>query len=94
MYIGTGLPFFRPLASVFFYLFPGIYLYRAVKTFRKDVYARFLVLFFGLVFLAGVAFTLRRYFDLPLLSFFDISVLRLASVVEIVGISFAIKVPA
>lgn len=90
VYTYTDMQFFRSLASFFFYLFPAICFYQAIKMFREDVYARFLVLFFGLMLAVGIVYTLQRYIDSPFLAFFDINVFRLTSVMEIIGISFAL----
>lgn len=86
----TEIQVFRNLASVFFYLFPSICVYHAVRMFKKDVYARFLILFYGLMLLVGVAYTLQKYLDSPFLSFFDMNVFRLTSILEIIGVSFAL----
>jgi len=89
-YTLTEHMFFRYLASVFFYTFPVICLYQAFRMFRRDVYARFLLLSFGIVALISVFYTLNKYFSLPFLSYFDINVIRLANILEIIGISFAL----
>lgn len=86
----TEIQLFRNLASVFFYLFPGICVYHAIRLFRKDVYARFLILFYGLMLLVGSAYTLQKYIDSSFLSFFDMDVFRLTSILEIIGVSFAL----
>lgn len=90
LYTSTDILFFRYLSSLFFYLFPIVCVYQAAKMFREDVYARFLLLFFGLILLGGVGYTLQKYTDLPYLSFFDMNTLRLTSVIEIMGISFTL----
>lgn len=90
LYTVTDMLFFRHLSSFFFYLFPAICLYQAAKMFREDVYARFLLLFFGLMLLGGAGYTLQKHTDLPYLSLFGVDTLRLTSVIEIVGISFAL----
>ncbi len=90
LYTWTEILFFRHLASVFFYLLPGICLYQAVKTFRQDVYARFLVLSFGLVALVSVCFTLNKYIDSAFLSYFDMNSIRFASAAEMICISLAL----
>ncbi len=86
----TEIQLFRNLASVFFYLFPSICVYHAIRMFKKDVYARFLILFYGVMLLVGVAYTLQKYLDSPFLSFFDMNVFRLTSILEIIGVSFAL----
>ncbi len=88
LYTLTEILFFRYLASVFFYLFPGICLYQAIRMFRKDVYARFLLVPFGVIILISAFYTFHKYFEWPLLSFFDMHVVRLTHIMGIVGISF------
>lgn len=86
----TEIQLFRNLASVFFYLFPSICVYHAIRMFKKDVYARFLILFYGLMLLVGCAYTLQKYLDSSFISFFDMNVFRLTSILEIIGVSFAL----
>ncbi|WP_270087624.1 LuxR C-terminal-related transcriptional regulator [Sphingobacterium sp. SYP-B4668] len=62
----------------------------AVRQFKKDVYARFLVLTFGVIVLFGVGFVLNQNFNQAWLSFFDMDTFRLVSAFEIISISFAI----
>jgi len=88
IYTLTEVLFFRYLASVFFYLFPGICLYQAIRMFHKDVYARFLLVPFGVIILISAFYTLHKYLEWPLLSFFDMHVVRLTHISGIVGISF------
>ncbi len=90
LYTLTDLLFFRHIASVLFCILPGICLYQAVKTFRQDVYARFLVLSFGLITFTSVCFVLNRYIDSAFLSYFDINSIRFASAVEMICLSLAL----
>src|SRR5690606_1719900 len=90
LYTLTDFLFFRHLASVFFYVLPGICLYQAIKTCRQDIYARFLMLSFGLIAFTSACFLLNRYMDSPFLSYFDINTIRLASAVEMIGVSLAL----
>ncbi|MFE7088117.1 LuxR C-terminal-related transcriptional regulator [Sphingobacterium spiritivorum] len=62
----------------------------AIKQFRKDVYARFLVLTFGVILLVGIGFVLNTNFNQSWLSVFNMDTLRLVSAFEIISISFAI----
>lgn len=86
----TEMQLFRNLASLLFYLLPVICIYHAIKMFREDVYARFLVLSFGFIALVSVFYTLNNYIDSPFLSFFSMDTIRFASTLEIISISFAI----
>lgn len=90
IYIWTDIRLFRNLASVLFYLLPGICLYHAVKIFKEDVYARFLVLTFGFILLVGAFYTLGKFINSGFLSLFGINTFRFASALEIFGISFAL----
>jgi len=90
IYTWTDIQLFRNLASVFFYSLPAVCIYHAVKMFRKDVYARFLVLSFGFIALVSVFYTLNNYINSPLLAFFGMDTIRFASTLEIISISFAI----
>lgn len=86
----TDMLIFRHLANALFYLLPGICLYHAGKMFRKNVYARFLLLTFGLIVLVGIFYTLGKFINWGFLSFFGVNTLRFASMLEILGISFAL----
>jgi len=90
LYTWTDMQLFRNLASLLFYLLPAICIYNAVKMFREDVYARFLVLSFGFIALVSVFYTLNNYIDSPFLSFFGMDTIRFASTLEIISVSFAI----
>src|SRR5690606_3470893 len=90
IYIWTEIQLFRNLASLLFYLLPAICIYHAVKMFREVVYARFLVLSFGFIALVSVFYTLNNYIDSAFLSFFGMDMIRFASTLEIISISFAI----
>jgi len=90
IYIWTDIKLFRNLASVFFYLFPAICIYHAIKMFRSDVYARFLILTFGFIALVSAFFTLNNYIDSTFLSYFGMDTIRFASTLEVIVISFAI----
>ncbi len=90
IYTLTDIQLFRNLASLLFYLLPAICMYHAIKMFREDVYARFLVLSFGFIALVSIFYTLNNYIDSPFLSFFGMDMIRFASTLEIISISFAI----
>ncbi|WP_353134844.1 7TM diverse intracellular signaling domain-containing protein [Pseudopedobacter sp.] len=90
IYTWTDIQLFRTLASVLFYLLPAICIYHGIKMFRDDVYARFLILSFGFIALVSVFYTLNNYIDSPFLSFFGMDMIRFASTLEIISISFAI----
>src|SRR5690606_10190609 len=76
LYTLTEVFFWRYLASVFFYLFPSICLYQAIKMFRRDAYARFLLLSFGFVLLVSALYTLNKYFEWLVLALFDSYAIR------------------
>ena len=90
IYTWTDIQLFRNLASLLFYLLPAICIYHAIKMFREDVYARFLILSFGFIALVSVFYTLNNYIDSSFLSFFGMDMIRFASTLEIISISFAI----
>lgn len=90
VYTWTDIQLFRNLASVLFYLLPVVCIYHGIRMFREDVYARFLILSFGFIALVSVFYTLNNYIDSPFLSFFDMDMIRFASTLEIISISFAI----
>lgn len=62
----------------------------AVKQFRNDVYARFLVFSFSLVILSGFLYVLHSYIDPVKFSWFGLNLFRATSALETVAISFAI----
>lgn len=62
----------------------------ALKQFKRDVYARFLVFSFSLVILAGFMYVLHSYFDPVRYAWFDLNIFRATSALETVAISFAI----
>lgn len=90
VYTWTDSSFFRILISVFCYLLPGICLYHAIRMFRENVYARFLLLTFGAIVLVGLAHTLNNFIDTSFFSFFSMDTIRLASALEIIAISFVL----
>ena len=67
-------------------------LYLAVRRFRKDVYARFLVASFSLVVISGLLYVMYSRVDADTFAFFDADTFRLVSSIEIICISFAIIV--
>ncbi|MCX2454369.1 LuxR C-terminal-related transcriptional regulator [Pedobacter sp. PLR] len=62
----------------------------AISRFRKDVYARFLVLTFGVIVIFAIGFVLNMNFNFPWLAGFDMDALRMVSAFEIIAIGFAI----
>lgn len=62
----------------------------AISRFKKDIYARFLVLTFGVIVVFGIGFVLNVNFNLPGLAAFDMDALRMVSAFEIISIGFAI----
>lgn len=72
------------------FVFPCCCLYLAIKRFRHDVYARFLVLSLGFVVITGVLYVLYTRVDSTSYALFGISTFRLVSAIEIIAISFAI----
>lgn len=83
-----------PAVQMFVYglcfLSPVSCLYLAARQFRKDVYARFLVLTFGFVVLTGMLYVLYTRVDSSAFAWFGIHTFRLVSAIEIISISFAI----
>ncbi len=83
-----------PTAQIFVYslcfLFPVYCLYLAIRRFRYDVYARFLVLSFSFVVVTGLLYVMYTRVDSSTYALFDISTFRLVSSIEIIAISFAI----
>lgn len=90
IYTLTGEVAVANLVSALCFPFAIACLYLAIRRFKKDVYARFLVISFSLVVLTGIGYTLYTRVDSSTFAFFDISTFRLVSSVEIICISFAI----
>lgn len=65
-------------------------LYQSFLLFRNSVYARFLLLNFGLLVIFGLGYALAKVYDTTFLSFFSIQSLRLVSAIEIIAISFVL----
>lgn len=89
-YTFTDHPVFYALVYILCFVLAGSCIVLAVKQFRKDVYARFLVLAFGLVVLTGVLYVLYTHIDASTYHLFDLGTFRLVSALEIISISFAI----
>ncbi|WP_316838883.1 LuxR C-terminal-related transcriptional regulator [Pedobacter gandavensis] len=81
---------FLPIIDLLSFLSAAIPIGIAISRFKKDVYARFLVLTFGVIVIFGVGFVLNMQFNLPWLSAFDMDALRMVSAFEIIAIGFAI----
>ncbi|KGE16195.1 LuxR C-terminal-related transcriptional regulator [Sphingobacterium deserti] len=81
---------FYALVYVLCFLLAGSCIFLAAMRFRKDVYARFLVLAFGLVIITGILYVLYTHIDSHTFSFFDLGTFRLISALEIISVSFAI----
>ncbi|WP_316821987.1 LuxR C-terminal-related transcriptional regulator [Pedobacter gandavensis] len=81
---------FLPIIDLLSFLSAAIPIGIAVSRFKKDVYARFLVLTFGVIVIFGVGFVLNMNVGLPWLSGFDMDALRMVSAFEIIAIGFAI----
>src|SRR5690606_10829140 len=64
--------------------------YLAIRRFRRDVYARFLVFAYSLLLLTAVCYVMYLYSDPEAYNYFDISTFRMVSGMEIIIISFAI----
>ncbi|NGM63400.1 hypothetical protein G5B30_15930 [Sphingobacterium sp. SGG-5] len=90
LYTLTDILLFRHLACVLIFGLPGICFYHAIRTCRQDVYARFLILSFGLIAFTSACFLLNRYIDSDFLSYFDINTIRLASAIEMICVSLAL----
>lgn len=72
------------------FLLAGSCIVLAVKQFKQDVYARFLVLAFGLVVITAIFYVLYTHVDSETYHFFDLGTFRLVSALEIISVSFAI----
>ncbi|MBK1442484.1 hypothetical protein JHJ32_20965 [Parapedobacter sp. ISTM3] len=72
------------------FLAPAICLYLAARRFQKDVYARFLLLSFGMVVLTGLLYVLHTRVDATAFRGFGVHTFRVVSALEIIAISFAI----
>ena len=90
IYTLTDNPVAAALAPALCFLFAITCLYLAIRRFRKDVYARFLVVSFSLVVLTGILYVLYTRVNSDTFALFDISTFRLVSSIEIICISFAI----
>lgn len=64
--------------------------YMALKLFRKNVLARFLIATLGMVLVFGIGYHLNQMAISPWFSFFSRDLFRLVSALEIISISFAI----
>ncbi|WDF67501.1 7TM diverse intracellular signaling domain-containing protein [Sphingobacterium oryzagri] len=72
------------------FLLTSICIGLAIRQFKRDVYARFLVLAFGLVVITAILFVLHTHIDSETYGWFDLGTFRLVSALEIISISFAI----
>lgn len=90
LYTYSDWSVFKYIAVIIWFGIPALCFYQAGKLFKKNPYARFLLINFGLFVLVGIGYGLYRRYDLVYLSFFNIHTLRLASAIEIVAISFAL----
>ncbi|TDS11687.1 LuxR C-terminal-related transcriptional regulator [Sphingobacterium paludis] len=90
LYTCTDILFFYAMVYILCFVIAGSCIVRAAMRFRKDVYARFLVLAFGLVLLTGILYVLYTHIDSHTFSFFDLGTFRLISALEIISVSFAI----
>ena len=90
IYTLTTIPLFFHMVCMVCFFFAFISIYLAIKRFRKDIYARFLVLCFTLVVLTAIFYVLYVHVDSSTYAFFDISTFRLVHSIEIISISFAI----
>lgn len=78
------------LVSILCFCFALVALYLAIRRFRKDIYARFLVLSFSFVVLTAICYVMYTYVSSSSFASFDIGVFRTVSAIEIIAISFAI----
>lgn len=62
----------------------------AFINFKKDVYARFLILTFGVILIFGLGYALHINIDADRYAFFNVTTFRIISAMEIIAISFAI----
>lgn len=81
---------FLPIVDLLSFLSALIPISIAISRFKKDVYARFLVLTFGIIVIFGAGYVLNMNFNLPWLAAFDMDALRMVSAFEIISIGFAI----
>lgn len=90
LYTLTDHPILYAANVVLWFILPAICFYQAIKMFKTDPYARFLIINFGILVLVGVGYTLHNNYDAHLFSFFNINTLRLASALELIAVSFAL----
>lgn len=89
-YLWTGSYGIRGVVNILCFMLALLCFYQAVILFRSLIYARFLLFAFGFLVLMGALYTLNEFYGNAFLSVFDVNGLRLASVSEIVAISFAL----
>lgn len=82
--------FFYAAVYILCFLLAGSCIVLAVKQFNQDVYARFLVLAFGLVIVTAILYVLYTHIDSNTYYLFDLGTFRLVSALEIISVSFAI----
>lgn len=90
LHIFTQIPLISHFVLSTCFVFALTCLYLAVKRFKKDIYARFLTIAFGLLVFTGMFYALHTRTDYAIFSWFNINVFRLFSTLEIISISFAI----
>lgn len=90
VYVLTDSPVASGIVYLLCFLFAINNLYFAAMRFRKDVYARFLLISFSLVVATGLLYVLYTRVDISLFKAFNIHTFRLVSALEIICISFAI----
>lgn len=80
----------RYIAIALCFALPLIALHQAGKMLKHSVYARFLLLNFGILVFVAVLYVINKRYNIPFLSLFNFFTLRLVSAFEIVAISFAL----
>lgn len=90
LYTLTDHPVLYAVNTILWFILPAICFYQAIKMFKTDPYARFLIINFGVLVLVGMGYTLHNNYDAELFRFFGINTLRLASALELIAVSFAL----
>lgn len=90
MHTLTDFEAFKILSTLACFGLPLFCFYQAIKLFSHSVYARFLLISFGAIVLIGGICVFNRHFHISFLSFFNLDILRLACVIEMMAISFVL----
>ena len=90
VYTATGIVNIYHGLEALCLLLAFVCVYLAIRRFRRDVYARFLVFAYSLLLLTAVCYVMYLYSDPEVYKYFDIGTFRMVSGMEIIIISFAI----